>query len=205
VDASAISDWDDLVLRLGLNPSLSPGWTKIVCASILGAECVPNVLLVRGPGSELIAAVPHYFTRVRMLGVPMRVLDVPSNLVSYHAELPAENPEAALRQLLAQASPWDVLRLANLHSAGKSAQAVREVASSTGGYLQEIRGDCSPFLTLTGSMEALLASKDRKFRYKYRRRQSLLDGATGWDLEWHLDCAGAADLLDQILAIERSS
>src|SRR5262245_22726650 len=89
VDASAVSSWAALVDEHRLNPSLAPGWLRIAHGALGEAGSPITVFVGVNSGGGLAAVVPFYFSDVTMLGIPMRQLELGSNLSSYHAELVA--------------------------------------------------------------------------------------------------------------------
>jgi CelD/BcsL family acetyltransferase involved in cellulose biosynthesis len=205
LDESLRARWAELVARQKLNPTLKPDWVEIVARALRGPGQEPSIY-VEEEGDALSAVVPFYVSRVRMSGVPMTVVQPASNLISYHAELvSAVAPRDVLTRMLASVPGWDVLQFGNVPVAGATAEAVRSLAAELRAPLQTLPSDQSPWLPLEGSWEALLASKNKKFRYKVRHRRDLLDKNGPWELRWYEDGSRLAELLEAILKIEAVS
>src|SRR6185295_1815337 len=86
LDSSLRERWSQLAERQKLNPTLKPGWIELVTQTLRASGGEPQVYLEEG-ADGLTAAIPYYVTRVWMTGVPMKVIQPASNLISYHAEL----------------------------------------------------------------------------------------------------------------------
>jgi CelD/BcsL family acetyltransferase involved in cellulose biosynthesis len=205
VDASLRERWSQLVARQKLNPTLEPDWIEIVARALRGPGQEPS-LYVEEEGGTLTAVVPFYISRVRMSGVPMTVVQPASNLISYHAELVTSAAQRdVLTRMLASVRGWDVLQFGNVDVDSLTADAVRSLAAELRTPLQTLPGDQSPWLALEESWEKLLASKNKKFRYKVRHRRDLLDKNGPWELRWYEDGSRTDELLDAILKIEAVS
>jgi CelD/BcsL family acetyltransferase involved in cellulose biosynthesis len=205
LDATLRERWSQLVARQKLNPTLKPDWIEIVARALRGPGQEPSIY-VEEEGGELSAVVPFFISRVWMSGVPMTVIQPASNLISYHAELvTADTPRDVLTRMLASVRGWDVLQFANVHVDGATAEAVRSLAAELRTPLQTLPTDQSPWMPLEESWEKLLATKNKKFRYKVRHRRDLLDKNGPWELRWYEDGSRTDELLDAILKIEAVS
>jgi CelD/BcsL family acetyltransferase involved in cellulose biosynthesis len=107
--------------------------------------------------------------------------------------------------MLASVRGWEVLQFANVPVDGETAGAVRTLAAELRTPLQTLPSDESPWLPLEESWEKLLASKNKKFRYKVRHRRDLLDKNGPWDLRWYEHGTRIDELLQAILQIEAVS
>jgi CelD/BcsL family acetyltransferase involved in cellulose biosynthesis len=200
-----IGAWSRLVSTLDLNPSLDPGWLGVSAASLAGGVGDLSVLMATD-ADGLNAVVPFFVRRSRMFGVPLVTIELGSNLMSYHAEfVGTPDPAAIVGALLETVPKWDVLHLANFSEGGRGVAALRRVATDLGLPLQELPGEQSPYLPITGSWEQFLASKGKKFRYKLRKRSEGIVKGGASELRWFGDSADTNALLKDMLSIEDRS
>jgi CelD/BcsL family acetyltransferase involved in cellulose biosynthesis len=197
--------WENLASHVNCNPSLWPGWAEIARAGIAGADDEFAVFAARRQDASLEGLVPFYVSTRRIAGVGMRMLQLASNLISYHAQLLAPNgTHQLLGQFLAAAPRWDVLSAANIEIGSSTDLALRAVAQDLGGVLHVITGDVSPYLPLAGTWDQLVSGKGKKFRYKLRRRSELLE-RPDCTLRWFERTEDVDQLLECVLAIESRS
>src|SRR5262245_52146217 len=90
-------DWQEACTRLGaqwrtllassykLNISLSPGWLNAILSS--KDVAVTLRVLVARRDEEVVGLFPYYSNTVRMFGVPMTMIEIGGNLMSYHQEI----------------------------------------------------------------------------------------------------------------------
>lgn len=197
-----VQAWLQLARRLGANPTLRPEWTR-VAAKVLGEHTEPRLFAVEQSGA-LKGAVPYRCTRIRRIGVPFTTVEPLSNLMSYHAELLADEPGDVLEALLRHVGEWDIFRMVNVHEGSRTEQALRDVASVHGYGIVRLAGDESPHLPIDRTWNEFLATRDKKFRYKYRKRQASLSSG-----ELSLQRVQTVDqverLIDAMLSIESRS
>lgn len=198
------ADWTRLIRAGHLNPSLLPGWTAIVADNSGIASRVK--LLVQRHADEVTGLIPYYVQRARILGVPLTKLSLTSNLVSYHAELSCSGERTALLRALLQAEPgWQVLQLDNILPDGPTAVALEQLCREIDGSLLTYPVDFAPYLPIEQPWDKFLASMDKKFRYKYRKRQESLGAHTGLSMRWFTSVDDVGPFLAAMLDVEARS
>jgi CelD/BcsL family acetyltransferase involved in cellulose biosynthesis len=206
LEMSTLTEWRALVESRGCNPSLLPDWIAVNQTTLAERGDRLEVLIDRDASGGLLSVVPYYVRRERMLRLPLKVLHLGTNLMSYHAEwLTRGEPRAALEALLDRAAGWDALYAANMLASGPHLEALRQFAADHGASLDCLPSDSSPYLTLTGSFEQLVAGQNKKSRYKLRKRQEDHAFAEGWHLEWFVAPNDVERLLGAMLHIESRS
>jgi len=205
--ASLLADWSRLVEEHGLNASLDPGWMD---AAIRSHQCAPATVIVAARmNGSLAGVVPLICRRQSVHGVPLRTVDLATNLVSYHPQI--IGPQAGAAELLsrsldlAHGGNWDLLRVNQVPAGSATAEAVHELGKHTRAVTFEEAGETSPFLAIDSTWDAYLAGRDARFRANRlrdaRRTQDYGSISTTW-----FDCSmDPAGLLADILEIERSS
>ncbi len=165
-----------------------------------------RVLVLRGEGGRLEAALPLCERRASWYGIPVRELCATANLHSCRFDLIARDranaAEAFMDHLVAQRG-WDVLRLTDVPEGGAafaliSAARRHDLAWGTWQSLQ------SPNVPLPSSFDALLARLEPKFKANVRRRRRKLDQKGRVSLE---RIEGGPELeryLEEGFALERS-
>lgn len=205
-DAIALYDdqWASVIHQEGLNPSLLPAWINAIASSVGKIEDIHVLTGVRN--NEFEAAIPYLLSKRRVWGIPTTHLELTSNLVSYHAEIVSEsNPYDIVEKLLKSSVSWHIFHAANLRPNGATASALRTIADEIGGRLLVYPTDSSPFLPIKGDWESFLASKNKKFRYKYRQRRKLFEGNPDYSMRWFGKPVDIEILLNDILRIEARS
>ena len=83
--ATLVPEWRELVASGGFNPSLDPAWMD---AAIRSHRLDRDVIVtVARLGNRLVGVLPLICSRERIRGLPMRTVDLASNVVSYHPEV----------------------------------------------------------------------------------------------------------------------
>jgi CelD/BcsL family acetyltransferase involved in cellulose biosynthesis len=206
VDQDVRMEWRDLSRRLSLNPSLAPDWVDAI-ASTLAPDARDVRVLIQRHDFALSGVVPFFITEETFARVvPLKVLQLASNLTSYHAELIAgEDAKQLLMHLLSTVDEWDVLRVENVDVESRTSDVIRQIAVEMGTPLQVIPGDTSPYLPIAESWEQFVARQKKRFRYNVRHRRELVDQAEGARLVWYGESGGVDALLDAMLIIEAQS
>lgn len=201
-----LARWERAVAENALNPSLAPGWLRVSSQALAPAGAELQVLTVRDASGAVSGLVPHYLSKTRMLGVPLRALELGSNLMSYHAELLwPDSAELALRSLLQAVPRWDLLRIANVVRGSPTAEAIAKLSVALRAPLQVIPGESSPFLSIRCSWEQFIEGRHKKFRYKWRRRQEQLAKSEACAMRTFTTLASVPELIDAVLCIEKNS
>ena len=136
-----------------------------------------RILVVRGEGGRLEAALPLCERRTAWYGIPVRELCATANLHSCRFDLIARDRMKAADAFMAHlvAHPgWDVIRLTDVPEGGAAfelfAAAKRyDLASGAWPSLQ------SPYVSLPSSFDALLGRLGTKFKANVRRRRRKLE------------------------------
>ena len=76
--------WASLVSTGGYNPSLHPNWLGATLTS-WGVGRSTDVAVIRRADS--VAVIPFLVRRRTIMGVPLRALELASNVFCYHAEI----------------------------------------------------------------------------------------------------------------------
>jgi CelD/BcsL family acetyltransferase involved in cellulose biosynthesis len=171
--APLAAEWDELADRTGAPPFLRPGWYAIWCRSF--GRGIPEVLAVRGQGR--LAAVLPLLRRGRTL----------HGLANWHtpalgAVAEDAEAEAALARILARRRAiWIELRFVDVRS--PLAVEWRRVAEAAGHRVLIRTVERSPYLSLDGTWDALLASLPTRRRTELRRRRRRLEGEGAVELD----------------------
>jgi CelD/BcsL family acetyltransferase involved in cellulose biosynthesis len=136
-----------------------------------------RVLVLRGEGGRLDAALPLLLERTQMYGVPVRQLSAAANPHSCRFDLLARDPAAAAPALmahLAARADWDVLRLMDVPEAG-AGWALLEAARGGGAAVGAWQSLDSPHFALPATHAEFLAGLQSKFKANVRRRRKKLE------------------------------
>lgn len=196
--------WSDLVREQGLNPTLHPQWLDVTLDShgLAGQACVA---LVTSNGEQAI--VPLLRRQVSIAGVPIRCLDLCSNVISYHAALIATGGhESLIGELLTgrDLPAWDALRFGNLVCADPTAAAAERIGAAAANVLS-YPGEQSPYVSIEPDWTKYLAARPKKLRANITRciRMTQQAGETG--MTWYEQDADPERLLADILEVESRS
>jgi len=205
VGDDVLASWRAIVDGAKLNASLEPDWVRVTAASRGVAD--DTFVFVARRGREIVAVAPFRFETSRVLGVPIKKLNLITNYVAYHNSLPSTlEPAVALSLLLefAATNGADVVELAAIDDETRLARAVLECEAQVSS-VRRFPGEASPFIPLDTSWDELLASKPKKFRYKVRKRAEALSESPDLALRWYRNEQDCAELLQAMESIERSS
>ncbi len=206
LDESLRRDWENLAQVIGANSSLYPDWTTITAES---HDFAANVeLLTAKIGGEMMGVFPTHVSKVRYWGLRLRSLGLVSNSVSYHNRLLSKlDPRLAIELLVDHASRRDaaVIHLAGIQDDAELAIYLVENPNTSEFRVITIPGEASPFLSLTGSWDELIASKSKKFRYKLRKRAESLKGSNTLRMLWFDKPEEYSKLFNAIQVIEENS
>lgn len=204
--ASLLADWSQLVADKGLNASLEPGWMDAAVRSH-GFAPFTTVVAARRNG-RLVGVLPLICRRQSVHGVPLRTVDLASNLVSYHPELIALEPSAELLSeslRFAHNGSWDLFRANQFPADSPTAGVLRELSKDLNGVAFEQTGESSPYLAITSNWEAYLAGRDAKFRANRLRDARRAQDYGSASMTWFDGDVDPVRLLRDILEIERRS
>ncbi len=165
-----------------------------------------RVFTVRDGTGRLVATLPLVRARMRLHGVPVRVLTAAANEHSCRFDLLAEDPGAAARALLPALlgqGDWDLIRLTDVPEAGRAYALLKEAAEAklpTGTWASL----ASPYVPLPSSKEALQKGMDSKFRANLRRRRKRLAEKGAVTLERVTSGPGLPAQVEEGMALEAS-
>lgn len=195
--------WENLVSSNGFNPSCLPRWVGIVEKALGSKGVAVSVFVDRNPDGSIEGFVPYFINWKSIGGLPMRVLQLGTNRVSYHVELVAIDPTRTLARFLAFVQGWDLFHAANVNVQAPTFKALQLVGTQYP-FVNVAKGESSPYVPLRDSWADLIASKGKKFRYKLRKRAELLQLDSAWKMLW-MDGMSSKTVLADIFAIEKKS
>ena len=205
LDRKKETAWIDLVNANSFNPTLNPGWLRVILDS-WEIDCGKVQVFIHSEGSRMIGVIPHMVEVQRRAGLPLKAVSTTSGLVSYHAEILSDKDAGkTLGIFLENIHGWDRFFLTNIIDDGPTAKAVRKICSERGWRVLESEVDISPYLPLEGTFEELLASKKKKFRYKHRKRNELLAASEELRMSWYRDVEHAEDFFKAFVQVEANS
>lgn len=199
-------EWSALVAGAGLNPTLDPHWMEAAVMSHGRARQV-TVLSARRDG-KLIGVLPMICRKEIVHGLPLRTVDLASNIVSYHPQIvAADSHDAILAAALATAhgGRWDLFRANQIPDGSATEAAIRQLARSDAGVMFEQQGESSPYLLIDGTWDTLLRSRDQKFRANRSRVERRVAEYGPGEMQWYLGDANPERLLRDMLTIEERS
>jgi len=193
--------WRALGRERDLNPTLLPDWTRILVESLCNPADVQ--VLVGTDGGQLTNLLPFRLRQDRISGIPVRILEPISSLVSYHAEFVSRDGHAPLLEALVRSRdelPWDMARFAGVLTDGPTSRAIRAVAEADGLPLVHWTAEASPFLRLPAGVggEQLMAGRRKRDRYLFRRHAKDFEETAGAREHWYGE--GADMDMDALLA-----
>lgn len=201
-----LRQWQELADSLEANFSLSPGWIEITARS---HDIIDDVeVLTATSGQELLAAMPVIFSKARSCGVPLKILELVGNYVSYHHSLVTRlEAHDALRLVLdfAKSRRADVVHFAGVEDDSGLVEALRLADVRGESTVHRLPGEASPYLRLNLGWDALVASQPKKFRYKLRKREEALSSSGRLSMRWYSAPHDSPDLLMAMQRIEGSS
>jgi CelD/BcsL family acetyltransferase involved in cellulose biosynthesis len=204
--AQIAPEWSALVASTGLNPSLDPRWLDAVVRSHgLDGRVV---VAARHSGDALVGVLPFVLSRERTHGVPLRVVDVCSNFVSYHPQIvAAREHEELVSDVLefAHEGRWDILRVNNTPDDGPTGELLATLARRRRAQLMIQPGERSPYIVVEGSWDAFLAARSKKLRANVTRAVRRMKDAGETAMRWFTPDDDPHELLECILEIEKRS
>lgn len=200
-------EWSDIVKNCGLNPSLLPGWLACMATAFGIFDKIQVFILKNGPVIEGI--IPYFISHTKLSGIPIRKVELAGNIVSYHQELiTTENHPVLLIKFIEHLDKnhkWDTIAIANMHSGGQTRKAIAETCSINKIPHTTYPGESSPYLRLDKDWKLLLASKQKKFRYKVNKREKVLLEDESLKVNWYTDSSNCSQLIEDIFRIEEAS
>ncbi len=197
-------DVTDLVRSSGLSPTHLPDWLDLVFETRSLRERV-GVLLIEDD-SRIQGAIPYYLAEQRILGMPLKVLELGTNIVSIHASLIARGDfDTVWEQLGSSVPEWQIIRGANLPAASSSSQSLTTFADRHSHVVETLPGEQSPYLPIDCDWQSFIQGKSKKFRYKYRQRDKLASTEGELLIDTVTSSNFRPDVFESILEIEKNS
>ena len=199
--------WSSLVGAKGYNPSLHPAWLEATLASWKLIDST-RVAIVRAE-PESIAIIPFLVRRRTVCGLPLRCLELASNVFCYHGEIVCDGDLQKTLALFLRDSRlprWDAFRAENLITNGPTAGAIRTLDDhrlTTG--LSMRAGERSPYATIGSDWNAYLGTRAKKVRSNVTRSRRLMREAGETGMEWYEAGSDTQRLLTEMLEIEAHS
>jgi CelD/BcsL family acetyltransferase involved in cellulose biosynthesis len=197
--------WAGLVATGGYNPSLHPEWLGFTL-EVWGLKAGARVAVVRD--GESVSIIPFLQRRVTVLGVPVRCVDLCSNVLAYHAEIVTNGSvDRALELFLTdrRVPAWDAVRLGNLPTTGATAQAARSVRAPLISGISVRAGERSPYVPITAPWQDYLKTRPKKLRANITRCDRLMQQAGESGMKWYTTGDDTRELLAEMLEIEKHS
>lgn len=199
-----LDDWQSLVRATGCNPSLHPEWLHATLTAWNKTEAAKVALVRTGAGDT--AVIPFFFRRRSYWGIPVRSLELCSNVFSYHADIVCSgNPEAALSEFLGSVPGWDVFRIANAPADGGASRALAALVGRGVSTVTTMSTETSPYVSMTGNWTEFLATRPRKVRSNISRTQRLMREAGESALVWYESGSDTGRLFAEMLDVEAQS
>jgi hypothetical protein len=164
---------------LHLSPTHLPNWLDIIISNKGLAELV-QVLLIQD-NNQVVGAIPFFVSKQRVLGMSVDILDLVSNIVSYHA------------------APM------NLVDDSSHAKNLLKFARCNSARIETLPGEQSPYLPIAGDWESFLEGKRKKFRYKLRQREQSVSKDDSLSIETVTGSNFRSELYEMIIDIEENS
>ncbi|EIM63579.1 GNAT family N-acetyltransferase [Desulfobacter postgatei] len=197
-------NWIELIENKRLNPTLHPGWVKISLSS--GKTEIDHTrVFVHFDADKPAGFLPYRVEKRFKLGMPFSIVFL-YDFVTYHLECVCLSSIRALLEAFFSDTPkWHILMISNIIDDGPTAESLRQLCHEKDLGFQEFPVDVSPYLTLKGTFDDLLASKNRKFRYKYRKRNEMLASTEEMEMAWYPAASQASEFLEAFVAVEANS
>jgi CelD/BcsL family acetyltransferase involved in cellulose biosynthesis len=195
--------WESLLKSGGQNPSLHPEWLGATL-SAWGQIGSTGIAVVHS-GNEAVAVIPFAVRRQTLLGMPLRCLELASNLFAYHAEIIASgNITRALGEFLAHRGlpRWDAFRALNIVAGGPTSQAIRALEGEALRGVSARPGEQSPYTLVDRDWTGYLATRNKKVRANVLRSARLMKDAGETGMVWYERGSDTRALLDAMLDIE---
>jgi CelD/BcsL family acetyltransferase involved in cellulose biosynthesis len=179
--------WQQFTRETGqICPFLSHDWFAC-CWRTAGPNRRREVWVCEDAGRP-VAFVPLVHSRVRVLGLPVRVVSFLGTTVTPFVDIPAgggtDDIASALIAELKSRRDWDVVSLVNLRAASMTAKAL--MAALPG----ELRWSASrtataPYVTISGTWDDFLRSRDGELVAAWRRAEAAIERRGRITLEEH--------------------
>lgn len=198
------ASWTEIVRERDLNPTLLPGWLEINANTFCDSSEIKTLIIARE--GHLYAVLP-YFNRIRrFLTMKVCATELLTNNISYHVALPSLIPQREVLDSFQKiSSRWHLLKLANIPADSDCEKAILVYAQMNNFRLEKLETESSPFLSISGDWNSFLSTKNKKFRYKVRQRDKLIENNESLDLNRFDNEADTDRLADELLQVDARS
>jgi hypothetical protein len=163
--------------------------------------------VIRGANGA-VAVIPFLVRQRTLMGLPVRCLELASNVFCYHADIVSQGDLAeALDRFLSdpRLPRWDAFRADNLLSDGRAAGAIRALKEQAFVRISTRAGERSPYAAIDRDWTAYLATRAKKVRSNVSRSQRMMREAGETGMTWYESKCDTRRLLDEMLQIEARS
>src|SRR5262245_6102360 len=168
-------EWHRLIEDNDFNISLTPEFVQAAAAGA-GVSDRVSVLTAHEDG-QLRGVLPFMVGTAEMYGLPLVMIDLAGNLLSYHHEIAAQGCELALLRACLSGRRWHVLRVEGVPDEGSTHCALHALARERASAMVLYPGGAAPHLEIRQSWSEYLAGKPGSFRYTLQRKvKALLKG-----------------------------
>lgn len=199
------AQWNRLLTDGAFDLSSAPEFIGAAAAS-MGLTNAMRVL-VASDGDEVLGVLPFFLKTTRMYGVPLTIINLGGNLVSYHHEIVAKGCQLELLRacLTDRNRPWHALCLAEVPTAGATAAALDQIAKELSSAHLIYPGDAAPHLPISEPWDQYLAHQSGSFRYNLKRKEKALAKGGKIDERWFRTAADVPELYRCMEHIESQS
>ena len=198
-------EWSDIIISQNLNPSLHPSWVDVAINAHGLSRDAFIAEVTSGQSRAIIPCVPRQITLGR---VPIRCIDLFSNVMSYHAELVAIGDIPTLiREYITsgQLPKHDVIRMANITSESPTGHAISNLDFYGKRSVFRYPGERSPYIDMIPNWADYLKALPKKVRANINRCIRTTQQAGETAMKWFENGADTDELLNDILQIEALS
>lgn len=199
--------WRQLTRETGqICPFLSHDWFAC-CWRTAGPNRRREVWVCEDRGRP-VAFVPLVHARVRVLGLPVRVVSFLGSTVTPVVDIPAgTSPDEIASALIAELRSrrdWDVISLANLRATSMSAKAL--MAALSGEFRSSVsRMAVVPYVTIAGTWEDFLSSRSPELLEEWREAEAAIGRRGHVTVEEHREVDPDGPIFQDLLEVSRTT
>jgi len=198
--------WQQLVESEALEPTLMPGWVEVICQAFDASKKI-EVWCAVDDQDQLVSIIPFQRIQTAAYGIPIKTIELVTNLISYHSMPPGCSSHPELFTLfLNTVENWDVCITPNLVVEDPDYQQLIQELDGQNNFVHKFQTIASPYIPITTDWDSYLQSRSRSFRYRLQRKAKAVAKAGNITLRWYSDEMDDIDqLLEDILKIEANS
>ncbi|MEE9345672.1 MAG: GNAT family N-acetyltransferase [Methylococcales bacterium] len=198
-------DWQLLLEAEALEPTQMPEWLNAICKAFEVGHLV-EVWCAIDQKDQLVSVIPFQRKQTSVYGLPLKTIELTTNIISYHAIPLGAGAQPELFILFLQTiGDWDLCITPNLVIEDPSYPQLLEQLNTQSHSVQSIPNTASPYLTISTDWDSYLASRSRSFRYRLQRKAKTVAKAGEISVRWYSDEFDIDQLLEEILQIEANS